>query len=249
MTMQIKGGRLIAGLEAKTLRDFLRKFRCGFNRDVMATELKLTASQVSRIVRELVRENFIVPDPRAGPGTRWYYPAKKGEELIRASAAAQITRKTAQRALAGLMERIQAVNANSRYLCSITKAVVFGSFLRNVERLGDVDIAVEIQYRVPRDQNLWKVIREYGLASGRDFPTFDAQQSWPVREVMLVLKARKRTLRIESWFSFKWMEKEPNFNYEVLLGDIAEIRRDLEEAERERRGDSTREHSRKFRQR
>ena len=56
----------------------------------------------------------------------------------------------------------------------------------------------------------------------------------------VVLKARKRTLRIESWYSFTQMEKTPDFSYEVLLGDKEAVRRDLEEAERERNEDSLR---------
>ena len=64
-----------------------------------------------------------------------------------------------------------------------------------------------------------------------------------MREVKLALKARKRTVRIESWYSFTRMEKISDFRYEVLLGDEKAIRSELEEAERESREASTKNRS------
>ena len=241
MTMQIKPGQLIAGLDAKVLRDFLRKCDTGFDQDWIIKDLKLTSSQALPIINALLREQYIEPDSRwqerFGTMPR-YCPTRKGRELMRASAAARISRKTAQTALDGFMQRVHEVNRNPRYLCSITKVAVFGSFLKDLDRLGDVDVAVETGYRIPDDDNSWRVIQQYARNSGRNFPTVVAEQYWPIHEIMLVLKVGKRTLRIEPWYSFTGMEKTPDFTYKVLLGDEKAIRRDLEQAERKRKEDS-----------
>lgn len=199
MTIPIKAGQLISGLDAKVLRDFLRKSYTGFDQDWIIKDLKVAPSQAPLIINALLREQYIEPDrrwqERFGTMPR-YCATRKGRELMRASAAARITRKTAQLALDGFMQRVHEVNRNPRYLCSITKVVVFGSFLKDLDRLGDVDVAVETGYRIPNDENLWKVIQQYAWNSGRNFPTFVAEQYWPIHEIMLVLKARKRTLRM-----------------------------------------------------
>jgi len=210
----------------------------------MIRDLKLTARRAVRVISALLQEQYIEFDRTSTVRAEsWYNVTKKGKELMRASAAKRVTRGTAHLALRAFMERVHEVNRNPHYLCKVTKVVVFGSFLKDIDRLGDVDLAVETDYRVPRDKNLWKVVQEYAQNSGRHFSTFDAEQAWPIREVKLALKARKRTLRIESWYSFIRMEKTPDFTYKVLLGDEKAIRRELEEAERERREDSTKNRS------
>ena len=244
MTVQINPGQSIAGMDAKALRDFLRKFHTGFDKDLMIRDLKVTASQAARVIRGLLQEQYIEfgqSRPNTVSSMSWYNVTRKGRDLMRASAARRVTRNTAHQALTGFMERVHAVNRDSRYLCKVTKVVVFGSFLKKIDRLGDVDVAVGVEYRIPRDKSLWKVVQNYAWESGRHFATFEAEQAWPIREAMLVLKARKRTLRIQSWYSFTRMEKTPDFDYEVLLGDKNAIRRDLEEAKRERTEESTKD--------
>ena len=235
--MQIRGGQVIAGLNAKVLRDFLRKCHTGFSQDRIIKDLKVSTRQAARIISTLLREGYIEA-AHTGSQTicarRWYCATTKGKELMRASAASRVSRKTAQMTLDAFMRRVNEVNRDPRYLCFITQVVVFGSFLKNVDKLGDVDVAVDIHYRIPRDENLWKAVRKYAEDSGCSFPTFEAEQSWPIREIKLLLKARKRTIRIESWYSFTEMEKTPDFKYEVLLGDKSAIRNELEKAERER---------------
>jgi predicted nucleotidyltransferase len=67
-----------------------------------------------------------------------------------ASAAKPITRQTAERALDDFLARVVLVNRRAYYLAKVTKVVVFGSFLRpDIERLGDVDVAVESSVEAP----------------------------------------------------------------------------------------------------
>src|SRR5260370_13464587 len=67
----------------------------------------------------------------------------KAGELARASAASKVSRKTAEDALAGLLERVNQYNLDSDKIFTIETVVVFGSFLVTKDKLGDLDVAVK----------------------------------------------------------------------------------------------------------
>ena len=46
-------------------------------------------------------------------------------------------------------------------------------------------------------------------------------------EVILALKARRRTISVQPWSSFIAMEKDTDFRYRILLGDAESIRAEL----------------------
>ena len=151
----------------------------------------------------------------------WYTVTTAGWSVALASAAPRITRNTAEIALLEFMKRVHSVNANPSYLYSVKKIAVFGSFLDQHEKLGDVDIAVDLKSRIPFDKkgNWIGTFRQHAWDSKRDFSTFDAEIDWPHEEVMVVLKSRKRSISIQRWLSFLEMSKTPNFRFEILLGD------------------------------
>ena len=68
-----------------------------------------------------------------------------GHALAGATARQPVTRTTAQRALDGFLARVEEINANPLAAWGVGTAVLFGSFLDpNIERVGDVDLAVEV---------------------------------------------------------------------------------------------------------
>jgi predicted nucleotidyltransferase len=168
-----------------------------------------------------------------------YTVTNKGRDLMRASAAKRLRRSTAQLALNEFMERVHYVNNDAALLYSIVKVVVFGGFLRGDERLGDVDVAVDLKPRVPLTGNWVDVFRQHAWKSGRSFRTFEDEIDWPRREAILALKARRRSISIQSWFSFIEMEKSAGFRYKVLLGNPREIHGELVGADRERKKEAS----------
>jgi predicted nucleotidyltransferase len=142
-----------------------------------------------------------------------------------ATAAKRIHRATAEAALQAFMKRIHLVNSDSRYLYSVGRAAVFGSYLKSQEKLGDIDVAVDLQPRIPIDkEGRWvDIFRKHAWDSGRSLSTFDFVLDWPRQEVLLVLKSRKRSLSMHSWFSFIGMCKDPSFQFRLLHGDDEEI--------------------------
>ena len=68
-----------------------------------------------------------------------------GQTLSSATAAKRVTRATAEKALQQFLGRVEQVNNDPYFLGKVTRVVLFGSMLKpEVERLSDVDLAVEL---------------------------------------------------------------------------------------------------------
>ena len=96
-----------------------------------------------------------------------------GVTFSAATAAQQVTRATAERALSEFLERVTEVNRNPYFLAKVTRVVLFGSMLKlEVERLSDVDVAVELARKEPNFERAQEQNRQRaeGLANlGRRF--------------------------------------------------------------------------------
>ena len=229
MSLDLRVASTIAGHNPKAIRDMLRRCHGYLTETWLRRTLGLNDKEAYQIASELLRSGYV----ESCESRESYRVTRKGRDLMRASAAARIQRKTARLALDEFMDRVHHVNKNSAFLYTIAKVVVFGSFLGDGERLGDVDVALDLKRRVPFAGNWVEVFRRHAWRSGRSFRTFEEEIDWPRREVILALKAKKRSISIQSWFSFVEMEKASDFRYRVLLGDPREIRGELVRADRE----------------
>jgi hypothetical protein len=241
MTLDLSTVAPIAGESAMRIRDILRRSHGAFREDWLSRKFRYNECQAHEIARAMESAGFVRWDRERERRDKspfpWYSVTDAGEDIMRASAARWIRRKTATAALMEFMKRVQRVNASPDYLYSVKRVAVFGSFLERRERLGDVDVSVDLKSRVEFDKNhKWvEIFRQHAWSSGRRFSTFDEEIFWPRREVLLTLKSRKRSISIESWSSFVEMEKPKNFRYKVLFGDVNEVRRELARARREQR--------------
>jgi predicted nucleotidyltransferase len=125
--------------------------------------------------------------------------------------------------LADLMERIETVN-RAEYMYRVRAAVLFGSYLRGGERIGDLDVAVQLEAKW-KNHDQWKRWREQrmDLVAGRTFRNITAEICWQEREVWQHLKARKPRLSLHTLDDFLSMRKRATFCYRVILGDPDEI--------------------------
>ena len=226
----------IAGENPQAIRDVLRRCHGYLTETWLRKTLGFSDKKSQEVVLSLVQSGYI---ERAGSSEMAYTVTEKGRELMRASAAKRLRRSTARLALNEFMERVRRVNRNPALLYSIVKVVVFGGFLRGSERVGDVDVAIDMAPRVPLTGNWVERFRQHAWNSGRRFRTFEDEIDWPRREVILALKARKRSISIQSWFSFVEMEKARGFRYKVLLGNSKQIHGELVHAARARERDAS----------
>jgi predicted nucleotidyltransferase len=95
-----------------------------------------------------------------------------------ATAGSPLRRATAARLIAGLLQRAETVNADDRWAYLVGMVVVFGSYVRGVDRPNDVDVAYELR------------------------PRWTQWALWPKLEMIRFLKARTRGLSVhelEDW--------------------------------------------------
>ena len=246
MTLDLKTVPPIAGESATRLRDILSRSRGAFREDWLTDKFRYDAQRAHELAKGMEAAGYVQRDKeregRSGSPFPWYTLTDRGRDVVRASGAKRIKRTTAATELSEFMKRVFQVNASSEYLYSVERVAIFGSFLEHGERLGDVDIAVDLRSRVTIDKSRkWlDLFRQHAWRSGRSFSTFEEEIDWPRREVLLTLRSRRRSISIQPWFSFLEMEKAKNFRYEVLLGDANEVSLELDGAQRERRSETPR---------
>lgn len=236
MSLNLKALQPIAGEDPKSIRDILRRCHGSLDESWLRKALGFSDEKSRQLASGLLQAGYFHEIQVNGDGRTGgplYEVTPKGRDLMRASAARRIRRTTAKSALAEFMDRVHLINKDCGYLYSVTRAVLFGSMLRRNKRLGDVDVAVDLKPRIPLRGNWVELFRQHAWSSGRSFRTFDEEIDWPRREVILALKARKRSLSIHSWFAFIEMERPPDFQYKVLLGDTRQIRGELLRSEQE----------------
>lgn len=159
---------------------------------------------------------------------QWYKLTKLGKNFAQASGAKRLKREAATQALESFMSRVTEVNADPRFLVRITRVVIFGSYVRGEETVGDLDLAVDYESKITvNDKDRHKIYSEYFKASGRTSPSFIDEWEWPKLEVKLLLKSRKRIISLHDFYEFQVMPKADNFSYEVLLGDPEQVKVDL----------------------
>jgi predicted nucleotidyltransferase len=233
MTLDLRTVSPVAGESAIRVRDILRRCHGAFRLDWLTKVFRYGPERASELATALETAGFVVRDRSREEELKslmpWYTVSDRGWTVVRASAARRITRTTAQVALREFMDRVNEVNVNHRYLYLVKSAVVFGSYLENRENLGDVDVAVDLEPRIPLDkEGRWvRAFRAHAWKSGRSFSSFEEEIYWPRREVLFVLKSRKRSISIQAWFSFVEMAASPRFRFRVLLGDRSKIRKEV----------------------
>jgi len=241
MTKQISGKQEIGGVPILKVRDWLARDSTRNRRCLIACfhRWKLTryepeehiSHRVTTLMNALSELGYIVEEEKRYPDESQFYKlTKSGEEFARASGAKRLKRETAAQMLEGFVSRVAEVNADPRFLVRITRAVVYGSFVRGEETVGDLDLAVDYESKMSGAERI-EAFKKHFKASGRMSRGVLDEWQWPELEVKQFLKNRKRTISLHSFYDFQTMPKSDNFSYEVLLGDPERIKADLIEGE------------------
>ena len=224
MTLQIKSTDAVCGIPIMQVRGFFQSMaawrRGSFDLPCLQDQLSLDEKSAMALASELVAQGYV---EEAQNGV--YKFTDKAGELVRASAASKVSRKTAEDALAGLLERVTQYNLDSNKIFIIETVVVFGSFLGTKDKLGDLDVSVKYRDRNPKDPDRAQTALAYAEQSGRCFGTFFHQLAWAEIELPQILKARKRTIKIQPWNVFlKMAAKNPErIPYKVVFGSTDEV--------------------------
>jgi predicted nucleotidyltransferase len=162
----------------------------------------------------------------------WYTLTELGVSLSLASAAKRITRETAERVINEFMKRVATVNLEDRFYYRITSVLVYGSYVRDVVDLGDVDFAIQLKPRIANatHEEGFRLIRkkiDEARFAGRRFRNLTDEVVWPEMEVRLFLKNKKRSVSIHLLEELKYLSRKRRLDYRVLLGNEADIAKEL----------------------
>jgi hypothetical protein len=224
MTLQIRSADTISGIPIKKVRGFFRHLvswhEHSFELVRMQQQLSLDTESALALARELQTQGYVNPPERGV-----YAFTDKGEDLVRASAAGRVKRQTAEKALIGLLARIEQCNSDPNRLLTVEAVVVFGSFLSASGELGDLDLGIKHRLRKPNHPAPAATALAYAELSGRHFSNIVEWISWPETELRQLLKARKRTMAIQDRHTFLRMTASGpvHFQYKVVFGSAEDV--------------------------
>ena len=183
-------------LVRRTLRQLRTRFQWGLG------ELEATASveagEARALIKGLLAEGLI-----EAVGRDTWKVTQAGQTLSSATAARRVTRATAQKALQQFLGRVERVNNDPYFLGEVTKVVLFGSMLKpEVERLSDVDLAVELaskeaDFDRARVNNYERV--EELATQGHRFRNFLEREGCWYWEIFRFLKGRSRVIALADY--------------------------------------------------
>jgi hypothetical protein len=205
--MQIHASDEVEGVSLLKIRALFRQAGLDgiLSTSFVCRQLQLTKSKTDRLIAALQEMGLLAPIRNrqgAGAAEEECELTKDGIRLRAATAAKPLRRETADRLLSELLERIATLNRDERFLARVQKAVAFGSYIGDADRIGDLDVAVELVRREPNSEkhtevNNRRVAEEF--AKGRHFANILEQVFWWQREATLFLRNRKRGLSLHEY--------------------------------------------------
>jgi predicted nucleotidyltransferase len=196
--MRVSKNDSICGLAAPTARQLMRAYYDEHPIEVACDVLGIRQDAARDQMRAFETAGYIERAKSARTADDdWWVTTVKGNALANASFGKPISRATADRLLAEVIERARSYNADPARLLTVTEIVVFGSYLDPAaDRLGDLDLAVTAVRRDTDGKRYVDKVLEYARTSGRSFSTFPGRLFWPAREVRMILKNRSSAISI-----------------------------------------------------
>lgn len=157
--MRVSKTDSICGLAAPAARQLMRAYYDERPVEVACDILSVGQDAARDQMRALEAAGYIERTKLARAACEdWWVTTVKGNALANASFGKPISRTTAARLLAEVIERARTYNADSARLLTITEIIVFGSYLNPaINALGDLDLRV---YGTPGQcQNLGRFVR------------------------------------------------------------------------------------------
>lgn len=193
--MRIAKTDLIAGLPASAARQFLRRVKNDEFEEAWALSLLDTPDidKPSTTLGLFKAQGYIERTGNPDGRYLWWRTTILGNALAMASFGRPISRRTAERLVAEMLERARDYNSDSSKPYYVQRLRIFGSYLdKTIDPLGDVDVELVIGHRVTDPQALL----QYAADSRRKFQTFMDQLMWPQKEIVQILRNRSASINI-----------------------------------------------------
>lgn len=143
--MKLPPGKLMFGVAPTILKDCavqIHDRERDFELDDFCEALGAPAEEARPVLEKLIRTGFARPDK--SDACR-FHPTKKWGQLALASVSRGLARADAEALLQKIIARARTINSgNDSGFRKISCVVVFGSYLRRVSVLGDLDVGVAL---------------------------------------------------------------------------------------------------------
>ena len=198
--MRIDPKGTVRGYPTLLIRQTLRRLRgdCEWGVEALENAAKLSPGAGRAFAKALQAEGLIAVSRHEG-----WTVTQAGDTMAVATASRPVTRQTAERALAEFLERVARVNDDPYFLARVVRVALYGSMLRpEVERLSDVDLAVQLVAKEPdferlREANAERV--EQLAILGQRFSNFLEEQFCWFLETFRFLKGRSRVISLADY--------------------------------------------------
>lgn len=199
--MRLERESLVAGVEPEFARQLARACHEGWApTGHVAARVARSAIQAGGALRRLCHAGFLEhrPSTWADESDEWTTTVRGGA-LSMASFLKPIARKRAHALLEGVLERAESYNGDEAKPLTVTRIDVFGSYVDpTVDKLGDLDLAVTFEDRVPGWSTSSDALLGYSRSSGRRFPNFVAELAWPRTELLQMLRNRSGYVNVHT---------------------------------------------------
>lgn len=232
--MRIDTKDTICGIPILKVRDALKGPQGYFSTfEHLTKDLDISEKELKKLIKELKNRGYIQKYEDIRLKRKEYDNhlelTLEGVAFTMASAAPPIQRKTADKKVAELLERIKEMDSKEHaYRVSI--ALIFGSYLdKDKETVNDIDIAYEL---VPKKDYKKKAeeCRERAELKGKCFNSWEERLFWPGREARKFLKKRSRMYSMHSIDSVTGLiEDGRDVTVKILyaIPELSEITEDL----------------------
>ena len=176
-----------------------RLFRWNAKRNATAAQLaeylQIAPRAASILASRLERDGYWRRSDDPSTPTRVFINTEKAERLALATATRPLTRVTADKLVAGLIDRIRALETMP-FAYTVEEAHVFGSYLTEDNRLSDIDLAIKLKCKFEHREQQFNFERARIEKSGRIFRDWLDETTWPLNEVRTFLLKRSGYLHL-----------------------------------------------------
>jgi len=141
-------------------------------------------------------------------------------EKLSAKKHVGVTRAKADELIAALIERVKVVDADPQYLYGVSRLAVFGSYLTDKSKLGDIDIAVELGPKERRTSLHWQLCEAQRAEAPGHYGSIE-RLFWPERRVWKALRDRHSAFSFHEYGELEQLEKEQGTNFRIALSQRA----------------------------
>jgi hypothetical protein len=161
-----------------------------------ASTLGVDTKAIPGVLGALSMVGYIEPDP---DDTKKWRTTEAGNTVAGVSKARPVARKTVERSLQQVLERIREVNMEKQYLYAVDKAIVFGPYLTGAEKIKNIDIALDLRPKMANAKKLQESVKadaERAEQEGKRFKSYADRRAWGQNKVRAYLKGRTRAVAL-----------------------------------------------------